>query len=69
MKRTRGLLLSPPKKKGYEWKFMSRQRINDTDRVVVEALSLPITLFPFQSKIKDSNTLGSILVLALAQEE
>jgi hypothetical protein len=48
---------------------MSRQRINDTDRVVVEALSLPITLFPFQSKIKDSNTLGSILVLALAQEE
>jgi hypothetical protein len=45
------------------------QRINDTDRVVVEALPLPITLFPFQSKTKDSNTLGSTLVLALAQEE
>jgi hypothetical protein len=45
------------------------QRINDTDRVVVEALPLPKTLFPFQSKTKDRNVLGSTLVLALAQEE
>jgi hypothetical protein len=45
------------------------QRINDTDRVVVEALPLPITQFPFQSKTKDSNTLGNTLVLALVQEE
>jgi hypothetical protein len=35
----------------------------------VEALSLPNTLFPFQSNTKDRNTLESILVLALAQEE
>jgi hypothetical protein len=45
------------------------QRINDTDIVVVEALPLPNTTFPFQSKTKDKNTLGSTLVLALAQEE
>jgi hypothetical protein len=45
------------------------QMINDTDRVVVEALSLPSSPFPFQSKTKDRNTLGSTLVLALAQEE
>jgi hypothetical protein len=32
-------------------------------------LPLPNTLFPFQSKIKDRNILGSILFLALAQEE
>jgi hypothetical protein len=43
--------------------------INDTDRVVLEALPLPNTLFPFQSKTKDRNTLESTLVLALAQEE
>jgi hypothetical protein len=35
----------------------------------VEALPLLITPFPFQSKIEDSNTLGSILVLASAQGE
>jgi hypothetical protein len=35
----------------------------------VEALPLPSTLFPFQSKIKYRNTPGSIVVLALAQEE
>jgi hypothetical protein len=35
----------------------------------VEALPLPNTPFLFQSKTKDSNTLGSILVLVLAQEE
>jgi hypothetical protein len=45
------------------------QRINDTDRVIVEALPLPWTPFPFQSKTKDRNILGSTLVLALAQEE
>ena len=45
------------------------QRIYDTDRVVVEALPLPITPFPFQSKTKHKSTLGNTLVLALAQEE
>jgi hypothetical protein len=35
----------------------------------VEALSLPNTPFPFQSKTKDTNTLENILVLALAQKE
>jgi hypothetical protein len=35
----------------------------------MEALSLPITTFPFQSKTKHKNTLGNTLVLALAQEE
>jgi hypothetical protein len=35
----------------------------------VEALPLPKTPFPFQSKTKDRNVLGSTLVLALAQEE
>jgi hypothetical protein len=45
------------------------QRIYDTDRVIVEALPLPKTLFPFQSKTKNRNILGSTLVLALALEE
>jgi hypothetical protein len=35
----------------------------------VVALSLPKTLFPFQSKTNYRNTLESTLVLALAQEE
>jgi hypothetical protein len=35
----------------------------------VEALPLPYTPFPFQSKTKYRNTLGSTLVIALAQEE
>jgi hypothetical protein len=43
--------------------------IGDTDRVIVEAMPLPITPFPIQSKTKHKNTLGSTLVLALAQEE
>ena len=43
--------------------------IDDIDRVVVEALPLPNTLFPFQCKTKDRNTHGGTLVLALAQEE
>jgi hypothetical protein len=59
---------SLPKKDMNESSWVG-QRINDTDRVVVEALPLPNTPFPFQSKTKDSNTLGSTLVLALAQEE
>jgi hypothetical protein len=42
------------------------QRKYDTNRVVVDALPLPITPFPFQSKTKDRNTLRSTLVLALA---
>jgi hypothetical protein len=45
------------------------QRINDTDRVVVEALPLPNTPFPFQSKTNHRDALGNTLVLALAQEE
>jgi hypothetical protein len=43
--------------------------MSDIDRVIVEALPLPNTPFPFQSKTKDRNTLESTLVLALAQEE
>jgi hypothetical protein len=35
----------------------------------LEVLPLPTTPFPFQSKTKYRNTLGSTLVLALAQEE
>jgi hypothetical protein len=46
-----------------------RQRMNDTDRVGVEALLLPNTPFSFQSKTNHRDTTGSILVLALAQEE
>jgi hypothetical protein len=45
--------------------------VNDTVRVWsgrLEALSLPKTPFPFQSKTKHRNTLESILVLVLAQE-
>jgi hypothetical protein len=35
----------------------------------VEALPLPKTLFLFQAKTKDRNTLGNTLILDLAQEE
>ena len=45
------------------------QWVNDTDRVVVEALPLPNTPFSFQSKTNNRDTHGSTLVLALAQEE
>ena len=45
------------------------QRIRVSDKSVVEALPLPTTPFPFQSNTKYRNTLGSTLVLALAQEE
>jgi hypothetical protein len=45
------------------------QRVYDTDKNVVEALPLPTTPFPFQSKTKYRNTVWSTLVLALAQEE
>jgi hypothetical protein len=38
--------------------------INDTDKVIMEALSLPYTPFPFQSKTKDRNTLESTLSLS-----
>ena len=44
------------------------QRVYDTDKVVVEALPLPTTQFPFQFKTKYRNTLGSTLVLVLEQE-
>jgi hypothetical protein len=48
---------------------MSRaKRSFDTDGDAVEALPLPSTPFPFQSKTNDENTLGSTLVLALAHE-
>jgi hypothetical protein len=42
------------------------KRIYDIDRVVVEALPLRITPFPFKSKTKDRNTFGNTLVLDLA---
>jgi hypothetical protein len=45
------------------------QRVNNTDRVVVEVLPLPKTPFPFQSKTNHRDTLGNTLVLALAQQE
>jgi hypothetical protein len=45
------------------------QRVYNTDEDVVEALPLPTTPFPFQSKTKYRNTLGSTLGLALVQEE
>jgi hypothetical protein len=43
------------------------QRVYNTNKDVMEALPLPTTSFPFQSKTKYRNTLGSTLVLALAQ--
>jgi hypothetical protein len=46
-----------------------RQMTFDTDGDAVEALPLPSTPFPFQSKTMYENTLGSTLVLALAQKE
>ena len=45
------------------------QMVYDSDENIVEALPLLTTLFLFQSKTKYRNTLGSTLVLALAQEE
>jgi hypothetical protein len=44
-------------------------RTKDTDKYGAKSLTLPKTPFPFQFKIKYRNTLGSTLVLALAQEE
>jgi hypothetical protein len=44
-------------------------RANDTEEYGAEALLLPTTPFPFQFKTKYRTTLGSTLVLALAQEE
>jgi hypothetical protein len=41
-----------------------RQRVNNTDGVGVEALSLPNTPFPFQYKTNIRNTHESTLVLA-----
>jgi hypothetical protein len=74
-----GLLISPPlalsaknreierSLRRYESKYMSGT--NDTDKYGAKALPLPITPFPFQSKTKYRKTLGSTLVLALAQGE
>jgi hypothetical protein len=45
-----------------------RQRVNDTIRDGVEALSLLKTPFPFQSTTWYRNTLENILVVALVQE-
>jgi hypothetical protein len=42
--------------------------VNDTVRVGVEALTLPNTPFPFQSKTSHRDILESTLVLVLAQE-
>jgi hypothetical protein len=44
-------------------------RAKDTTEYGVEALPLPTTPFLFHFKTKHRNTLGSTLVLALAQEE
>jgi hypothetical protein len=74
-----GLLISPPLEASkidksrclyqerYESKYMSRAK--DTDEYRAEALPLPTTSFPFQCKTKYRNTLGTTLVLALAQED
>jgi hypothetical protein len=43
--------------------------VSDTVRVGVEALSLPNTPFPFQSKTNHRDIHESTLVLSLAQEE
>jgi hypothetical protein len=43
--------------------------ISDTDNVVVEALPLLNTSFPFQSKSDHGDTHESTLVLDLAQKE
>jgi hypothetical protein len=53
--------------KRYESKYMSRSK--DTNEYGAEALPLPTTPFPCQFKTKYRNTLGSTLVLALAQKE
>jgi hypothetical protein len=53
--------------KRYESKYMSRAK--DSNEYGAKALPLPSTSFPFQCKTKYRNTLGSTLVLALAQEE
>jgi hypothetical protein len=45
------------------------KEVFDTDGDAVEALPLPSTPFPFQSKTNYKSILGSTLVLALAQEE
>jgi hypothetical protein len=45
------------------------KEVFDTDGDAVEALPLPSTPFPFQSKTKYKSILGSTLVLDLAQEE
>jgi hypothetical protein len=56
--------------KGYTNREMPeyRQRVSDTIRVGVEAMSLPNTLFLFQSKTNHRDILENTLVLALAQE-
>jgi hypothetical protein len=46
-----------------------QQRVSDTVRVGVEALSLPNTLFLFQSKTNHRDILENTLVLAMAQGE
>jgi hypothetical protein len=67
--RIRGLDEFSPFEKDMNESSWVGQRIYDTDRVIVEALPLPNTSFPFQSKTKHRNTLGNTLVLAEAQEE
>jgi hypothetical protein len=61
LEKSRGLL------KRYEGKYMSRAK--DNDEYGAETLPLPTTSFPFQFKTNYRNTLGSTLVLVLAQEE
>jgi hypothetical protein len=45
-----------------------RQRVSDTVRDGVETLSLPKTLFPFQSTTYHRKTLENTLVVALVQD-
>jgi hypothetical protein len=53
----------------YEWKFVRRVKDKWYRDSWVEALPLPNPPFPFQSKTNHRDTHGSMLFLALAQEE
>jgi hypothetical protein len=69
IKRQKRRNLEAFKKKDMNVNTWVGQRIRVSDKSVVEALPLPTTPFPFQSKTKYRNTLENKLVLASTQEE